>query len=207
MRRRRPTLDAPEALDGILLRAGESRLAPVTSPIPLPIWKEIVGPRVAERARPHALERGVLLLRVPSSVWAQELSLLSAEILPRLVARGYEVRELRFSVGPLEGSAPPPPALRTTRTVPRPGPLPPTLKALSASVDDDELRQALEDAARANLAWQDHVATRAEDLTAGPRGARVPRGAETESAPPGRRSEGAPGAGPGKSGGGPGRRR
>src|SRR5580704_4549831 len=98
-RRTRDTLAAPEPFEAILERAGENRFARSQPPIESALWREAVGARVAERARPLMLHEGVLLLRVPSSVWAHELSLLADEVCARLRARGVDARQLRFRVG------------------------------------------------------------------------------------------------------------
>src|SRR5260370_33659531 len=99
--RRRPHLHAPESLTAILDRAGESRFARAHSPIAPKLWRDAVGARIAERAHPVSIYGGVLLLRVPSSVWAHELSLLSETVGERLRERGVAGRELRFRVGAL----------------------------------------------------------------------------------------------------------
>ena len=153
MRKRRPKLDHPESLDGVLTRAGENRFARKKAPLPERLWVEAVGHRIAERARPLGLEHGILTVRAATSVWANELSLLSDELIARLQERGVAVKELRFRVGPLEPTAPPAEP-RETREVPPPASLPsPIAKALE-EVADDELKDAIEGAARANLAWQ-----------------------------------------------------
>ena len=59
-RHRREPLAAPESLEVILERAGESRFARVRPPIPAKVWREAVGARIAERARPVSLWNGVL---------------------------------------------------------------------------------------------------------------------------------------------------
>lgn len=211
-RRPRPTLKAPETLEAVIGRAGEDRFARAKPPVGERIWRDAVGLRIAERARPVALERGVLTLRVATSVWANELSLLAPTILERLRAQRVPVTELRFRVGPVE--APPrPPERRTTRAVPTPAPLPIDLARALSGVDDDELRTAIADAASANLAWRAYVeppeitsasrldgsaslprapaapAADARDARASeaPRDARAPRSAGTESDPRGRR--------------------
>src|SRR5450432_1727614 len=98
-KRARPRLLRPEPLADILNRAGESRFAHTREAIPGLLWRDAVGARIAERAYPISIEDGVLLLRVPSSVWANELSLLADEVRARLKERGVAVRELRFRVG------------------------------------------------------------------------------------------------------------
>lgn len=204
MRKRpRPKLRAPESIETVIDRAGEDRFARNRPVVGERIWRDAVGLRIAERARPLSLERGVLTLRVTTSVWANELSLLAPTILERLRAQSVPVRELRFRVGPIEPPARPP-ERRTTRIIPGPAPIPPELEALLANVDDDELRAAIADAASANLSWRAHVETppplpvsqRAQPAslpdptaapTEAPRDARAPRYAETENDRRGRR--------------------
>jgi len=86
-------------------------------------------------------------------VWANELSLLSDELIARLRARGVEVKELRFRVGPLQPTAPAPEP-RETRKVPPPASLPGEMAEALEGVADDELKAVIAAAARANLAWQ-----------------------------------------------------
>ena len=107
-RRKRRRLDAPERLEDVLERAGENRFARKQLPVPLAQWRAAVGPRIADRARPIALERGVLVVKVVTSVWANELSMLAPQIIDKLAepapngAPGVEVKSLRFRVGPLD---------------------------------------------------------------------------------------------------------
>ena len=197
---------APESLDGVIQRAGEDRFALHRDPVSLRVWIEAVGARIADRARPITLERGVLTIRAATSVWASELSLLRDTLLARLRAGGVPVRELRFRVGPIEAPARPI-ERRTTRRIPPPAPLEGDLKDAVASVEDDELRAIITAAASANLAWQTHVtgvsgAHEGAPVSAAPPASRAPRGAETGSAPPARTSPGARGAGRGTRGGG-----
>lgn len=207
-RRRRPKLEAPEPLEGVLERAGENRFAKRQLPVPLAHWRAAVGPRIADRARPIALERGVLVVKVVSSVWANELSMLAPQIIKKLAQTtpngrpGIEVKSLRFRVGPLEvmeGI----PQVWTHRRIPPPVPLAPDMEQSLASVADDELRQLIAKAARANLAWQSAAPT----LNAGPRDARGPRAAGRESAPPDRSGAGSGEASRGTREGGSDRRR
>jgi hypothetical protein len=156
-RKRRPRLRLPEAIDDVLARAGEDRFAPARTPIATHVWKEAVGIRIAERAKPVAIERGVLIVRVATSVWATELSLLTTTIVERLRAHGVSVHELRFRVGSVDPPARPP-ERRVARAVPTPGPLPRALSDSIAEVDDGELQVAIARAARANLAWQKNTA-------------------------------------------------
>jgi hypothetical protein len=196
-RKRRKRMFAPEALERVLARAGEDRFAPNRAPLPPHVWAAAVGARIAERTLPIAIENGVLVVRAATSVWASELSLLSDALVGRLRAAGISVRALRFRVGTIE-----PPErsseLRTSK-VPRPAELDPQVARSIARVEDAELREAIADAARANLAWQTFNASGAPDpmATAAPRAARAPRDAETESAPPDRTTPASRGAGRG----------
>lgn len=149
----RPTLAAPEPLDELLERAGENRFAKKQLPIPLAQWRAAVGPRIADRARPTALERGVLIVTVATSVWANELSMLAPTLIAKLAERGFDVKSLKFRVGPLdriEGIR----QRKDYRQVPPPAPLPPEMERSLPMIEDEELRSTIERAARSNLAWQ-----------------------------------------------------
>jgi hypothetical protein len=206
-RRGRPNLFRPESLGAILERAGENRFSRQREAIPLSVWRAAVGARIAERAQPLSLEDEVLWLRVPTSVWANELALLADDVRARLKDRGIAVRELRFRVGAL----PPvdrPPERRVARAVPATRELPQELARALARVGDPELRAALAGAASANLAWQT-VARRAEPqpLNEAQRAARAPRSVEGESAQPAPATPASPAGPPGTRGGGRGRSR
>ena len=161
-RLQRKNLDAPESIEDVLGRAGEDRFASKRAhqqPIPRNEWRAAVGPRIADRAQPISIERGVLTIKVATSVWANELHMLTSELLARLKLRGFAVIALRFRVAPLD-TVGRPPERRATRKVPPPASLEPELRALVANVADTELRAAIEQAARANLAWQSHIKVR-----------------------------------------------
>lgn len=123
-------------------------------PIAPHAWWQAVGPRIAERARPLRLLRGELTVRAASATWAQELTYLSPTIIGRLRALGFPVERLRFYVGtvepPLRRPEPAPP-----RYVPPPARLPPHLTQTIDAVENEALRQAIAQAAAANLAWQE----------------------------------------------------
>ena len=171
------------------MSTGENRFAKRQLPVPLAVWRAAVGPRIADRARPIALERGVLVIKATTSVWANELSMLAPKILEKLAESlpDLAVKSLRFRVGPLdviEGIQ----EKRTYRRIPPPAPLGTELESSLAKVEDDELRTLIASAASRNLAWQQ------KPPIAAPRGAPSPPGAETRSAPPGRSEEGSGGA-------------
>jgi len=165
-------LKAPETLEAVIERAGEDRFARNRPPVGERIWRDAVGLRIAERARPLSLERGVLTLRVATSVWANELSLLAPTILERLQAARVPVTELRFRVGPID---PPqrPPERRASCAVPPPAPLPAELSRVLADVADESLREAIASAASSNLAWR--ARTQAPPASDRARAATLPR--------------------------------
>jgi len=68
------------------------------------VWAEAAGPTIAGEARPRSEAGGTLVLECSSGVWAQELELLSADLIARLNAALGDagegpVRTLRFRVG------------------------------------------------------------------------------------------------------------
>ena len=66
-----------ERLGSLIQRKGVIRVpeAISTSPIAFRDWEAAVGTRIAARARPIRLYRGVLHVLAASSTWAQELAL------------------------------------------------------------------------------------------------------------------------------------
>ncbi|MEX2504559.1 MAG: DUF721 domain-containing protein [Egicoccus sp.] len=71
-------------------------------------WPEIVGEELAGRCEPVRLAGGTLVIRAESQVWATQLRYLTAQLLDNARAvLGDEVRELRLTVGPLEGRSVP----------------------------------------------------------------------------------------------------
>ncbi|MDH4281866.1 MAG: DUF721 domain-containing protein [Myxococcales bacterium] len=117
-------------------------------------WSRSVPPRILEHARPVRFSRGVLIVNVSSSVWANELHYLTDDLLARLrtAAPAGGVEKIRFQVGPLpdipkrEAPAPPPP------TPVRLASLPEDLGRALGRVHDDDLRRAITEAATMSLA-------------------------------------------------------
>src|SRR5690606_39709272 len=97
--------------------------------------------RLAQKTHPERIVDGVLTVRVPSSTWAQELSLLSEVVLERLAVAGHHLQKLRFHVG---GGRPVPEA---PLTLVRRAALPAALATSLARVEDPEFRQAIAEAA------------------------------------------------------------
>ncbi|MCU0686075.1 MAG: DUF721 domain-containing protein [Polyangiaceae bacterium] len=151
---------------------GPTGYAPGFSPGPSPVdevaWRRVVGMGVALRSRPLRVVRGTLWVRVASSSWAQELSLLQATIIDRLATYGVRVERVRFQVGEVGPpnraprlEAPPPAAPKAD--------LPEDLVRALAAVEDEELRRTLTEAAGLNLAWQEGLVTSRKRAVRGPR--------------------------------------
>ena len=117
-------------------------------------WSHSVPPRIVENARPVRLSRGVLIVHVTSSVWANELHYLTDDLLSRLREHAPEARieKIRFQVGPLPDI---PKRLRDTPPPPKPvrlASLPDELGRALSRVHDDDLRNAITEAATTSLA-------------------------------------------------------
>jgi hypothetical protein len=175
----------PESL-GVLLATSRDRTARLAGVgIDGESWRKVVGERIALRTEPGRLTRdGELTIHVASAAWAQELSLLSRDILQRLIDFGLAAKSLRFRVRQMEPQsarpAAPKPAAKTAL-------LPDELKARLQEIGDPELRAAIAEAAALHLA-------RPQAATSAPRAARAPRSAGPRSAPPDRSSAAKPGA-------------
>lgn len=119
-------------------------------PIARGVWERALGTRIARRAEPVRLHKGVLLVRVASSAWANELALLTCDILTQLNEQGVEATALRFMVGPLETPQPKRDPPKTS--APLHARIPEDLEPHMAAIADDDLRAALTDAAAKHLA-------------------------------------------------------
>lgn len=157
---RRDTGRGLEPVGAIMGRDASLKVAEKASspPVAMRDWEAAVGSRIAARARPMRLERGVLHVRTASSTWAQELTLLADAIIAQLRGRGIDVEALRFRVGSVE---PPerPPWRKEVRTSPPEVPLPAEVRRELAAIADPELRTAIAKAAAKNLGWQETVAS------------------------------------------------
>lgn len=133
-------------LGAVLHDAGKAApaLAPKTpGQMSYETWRAVVGDRVAERARPGNLRGGVLTVHVASSVWAQELSLLSTTILERLTKAGIVAERLRFRVGEIEAA----PRRASANPNPQKRALPDDLTRRLDAIPDERLRAAIAEAA------------------------------------------------------------
>ncbi len=61
-------------------------------------WQEIVGSEISKKAKPEKLTRGLLFVSVTTSTWANELSLMSGQLIDKINSYiGKEiVKEIRF---------------------------------------------------------------------------------------------------------------
>jgi hypothetical protein len=170
---------APVALSELIERIEPrcARDAAAREPLAHHQWEKLVGPRIADRSDPVSLDpNGTLLVRVPDSVWAQELSLLSSSILARLGSAGLRVRALRFVVGatkaPRRG-----PMRFERRHAAAPALLPRALQAEIDRIDDADLRAAIREAAQASLGQAQARAHRARTGEGEPGRSRAARAA------------------------------
>jgi predicted nucleic acid-binding Zn ribbon protein len=65
------------------------------------VWERVVGPAVAGSARPTGERNGVLNVTCEAAVWAQELDLMSPELIARLneALGGERIQQLRCRTG------------------------------------------------------------------------------------------------------------
>jgi predicted nucleic acid-binding Zn ribbon protein len=156
--KKRRALRGIEPLGLVLDRANEilppKGVSDSSAPVAPRDWEAAVGTRIASRALPVKLERGVLHVRVATSTWAQELSMLVEPILAQLRVRGVFVETLRFRVGRVEIPERNKTREDSVRTSPPPVKLPSLLSRDVEAVRDDELRKAIRQAAEKNLGWQ-----------------------------------------------------
>lgn len=116
-------------------------------------WRRGVPERIYLRARPVRIHAGTLHVHTATSAWASELELMKESLLQSLQEHAPEarIRAIRFRVGPLPDL---PMAVRPQRKAPSPvviPPLPESLARALASIDDDDLREAIGTAASVSL--------------------------------------------------------
>jgi predicted nucleic acid-binding Zn ribbon protein len=66
-------------------------------------WPVLVGDEVAAHSWPATLKHGALVLATDHHAWASQLRLLSADIMGRARAAGFDVTSLTVQVSPWEG--------------------------------------------------------------------------------------------------------
>ena len=116
-------------------------------------WSDVVGPRIAGRTEPDGLSQRVLYIRVASSSWMHELTLLRTELLAtiqRHMGSPRLVDELRLHLGTSASTPPDPMAVAArARATPRPRPTPTPasgaraaeIEAETSAIADDDLRE------------------------------------------------------------------
>jgi len=115
-------------------------------------WPTLVGAELTTRLIPLSLHAGTLLVAVPSSSWAQQLSYLEEKLRERIAGMSEvrEVKRVRFRVVPelfdAAGTGEQPSIAPTARGGPAAEPTADFAEALGA-VDSLELRQAIARAA------------------------------------------------------------
>jgi hypothetical protein len=143
---------APRRLSEILAPA-VGRLSSSDDARAYALWARAAGEQVARATTVRAFKRGVLTVECESSVWTNELSYLSGEILSRMSAMdpGNPVRKLRFRVrrAPEAQEETPAAAKNTERGEPlRPEEVSAAREA-AEGVADERLRAAIQAALRA----------------------------------------------------------
>ncbi|MEA2484217.1 MAG: hypothetical protein QOC55_2164 [Thermoleophilaceae bacterium] len=95
MRRRAPEPFADVLRDAVAKAAPDTLLARVQA-----IWPQVAGAAIAAESAPASEREGTVTVDCSASVWAQELTLLEADLRGRLNAalKGQTVRSLRFVV-------------------------------------------------------------------------------------------------------------
>jgi hypothetical protein len=115
-------------------------------------WARASGDQVASGARPRYFARGVLTVECSSSVWANELTYLSGQLLRRMddVAPGHPVKRFRFVIERAERQeeAPPVAKEKAHHKTPAPADLR-GAREQAEGVRDERLRAAIEAALRA----------------------------------------------------------
>jgi predicted nucleic acid-binding Zn ribbon protein len=95
VRRRAPEPFADVLRDAVAKAAPDTLLARVQA-----IWPQVAGAAIAAESAPASEREGAVTVECSASVWAQELTLLEADLRGRLNAalKGQTVRSLRFVV-------------------------------------------------------------------------------------------------------------
>jgi len=93
-----------EILEAFFIRLGWSEK--ILEAKAIDYWTEVVGKEIAEKTQPFRVRNGVLQVRVPNSVWMQELHFFKNHILQKLNQRLKErnpqalpLKDLKFFLG------------------------------------------------------------------------------------------------------------
>ena len=139
---------APELVGTLLDRARTATARRAGVALDRETWREVVGERIARRTKPGSIHASTLTVIVESPVWAQELSLLSEDIIGALAGRGLRLEGIRFRIGTVGEPVRPPAARRLEPPVE----LPADVREHLAAVDDPELREVIAAAVGHSLA-------------------------------------------------------
>lgn len=131
-----------EIISRVMTREGyekRSRQGPIYD-----LWPQMVGELLAEKCRPIAIQKGVLVVQVDDSVWMHELQIQKYQILERLweLVGEEEVSDIRWTA---KGYRPPRPRHSPRSLSPKRPPRPLTqeegawIEAVAAQVEDGEL--------------------------------------------------------------------
>jgi len=107
------------------------------------VWEESVGPQIAAKAKPAGIRDGVLIVKVASSAWMQQLSLMKPDIVSQLNIMAGEpvVKDILFKAGrvdpPPRGDSAPVQKARKLREEEEQW-----IREQASVIDDPELRQA-----------------------------------------------------------------
>jgi hypothetical protein len=150
-------MDPMEKIGNIISQImGQSRYAKRSRQGPIfDRWSEIVGEPLADKCRPVAVRKNVLIVNVADSVWMQELQFQKLAILERIWEKVEKdaVTDIRWIIG---GEVKP----RLRRGTSIPGPTPERslsqeekawVRAVSAEVGDSDLREIVERALSRHL--------------------------------------------------------
>jgi predicted nucleic acid-binding Zn ribbon protein len=82
--------------------------APIQGWRAVDLWPDVVGPKVAARARAVSFRDGILTVSVESAAWMSELTYLRHRLVQELNRRleGQVVREIRIQLGGSGASSP-----------------------------------------------------------------------------------------------------
>ncbi|MBI9074378.1 MAG: DUF721 domain-containing protein [Desulfatibacillum sp.] len=110
MAEKRKVKKIPEELSAILERilgATDKQLNPEIDRI-FSLWDQSVGPEIAANAQPDSFKNGMLMVKVSSAPWSQQLEYEKSLIIDRInVAVGKRlVTEIRFKTGSIRKKAP-----------------------------------------------------------------------------------------------------
>jgi hypothetical protein len=142
-----------DKIDDIL--AAAKKLKPprgVMGPLAPILWERAVGTRIAKRTSPQRIDRHILYVRTATAAWANELTMLSENIIGSLAEQGVKVKALRFQVGQVDN--PVRPERPPRHAPPKNPPLPERLAEHIARLDADDLSAAIGEAAALSLAAQ-----------------------------------------------------